>query len=238
MLKWLASLIASSFTFALADVLCDVCIAESDRERPIETAEDDEEAVELSACGSDRDSDGGRDDGGPAGAVFRGRMPASSASPCYKPVRVNSLMPDEEEACLTGAQDAAIAGLVTIVGLLVSLVYYVLLGAPASGVLSSASKGKISLKWRPSTHVQFWFAMLGGAVAFLHYFFLLKAFEGAPSTVLLPLVQVASVSVLVGSAIVAFYRSEPWITPTHALAYILMFIGGTPRAPPHEAALL
>ena len=61
---------------------------------------------------------------------------------------------------------------------------------------------------------------------FLHYFFFLKAFEGAPSTVLLPLVQVASVSVFLGSSVVALLRHEPWITPTHALAYLLMFIGG------------
>ena len=47
----------------------------------------------------------------------------------------------------------------------------------------------LHLRWGPTTHVQFWFAMLGGSMAFMHYFFLLKAFEGAPSTVLLPLVQ-------------------------------------------------
>ena len=62
------------------------------------------------------------------------------------------------------------------------------------------------LRWGPTTHVQFWFAMLGGSMAFMHYFFLLKAFEGAPSTVLLPLVQVASVSVLLGSSVVALTR--------------------------------
>lgn len=82
------------------------------------------------------------------------------------------------------------------------------------------------LRWGPTTHVQFWFAMLGGSMAFMHYFFLLKAFEGAPSTVLLPLVQVASVSVLVGSSVVSLIRNEPWITPTQGLAYALMFIGG------------
>ena len=82
------------------------------------------------------------------------------------------------------------------------------------------------LRWGPTTHVQFWFAMLGGSMAFMHYFFLLKAFEGAPSTVLLPLVQVASVSVLLGSSVVALTRNEPWITPVQGLAYALMFIGG------------
>ena len=102
------------------------------------------------------------------------------------------------------------------------------------------------------------FAMLGGTMSFFHYFFLLKAFEGAPSTVLLPLVQarlqlarvarggtravtvaaeparriaillsqVASVSVLLGSSVIAVLRREQWITPVHALAYVLMFVGG------------
>ena len=43
------------------------------------------------------------------------------------------------------------------------------------------------------------------------------------------LVQVASVSVLLGSSVVSLTRNEPWITPVHALAYILMFIGGARR---------
>ena len=134
------------------------------------------------------------------------------------------------EQSLTGAQDAAIAGIVTIVGVLASGVYWLLLSRAAVSAWEVGAKpGWTTLKWRPNTHLQFWFAMLGGAMAFLHYFFLLKAFEGAPSTVLLPLMQVASVSVLLGSSVVAIYRNEPWITPVHALAYILMFIGGARR---------
>ena len=123
----------------------------------------------------------------------------------------------------------------TVVGLFVSILYYVLFSRPARDALSTArATGGVTLKWRPNTHLQFWFAMLGGMVAFFHYFFLLKAFEGAPSTVLLPLVQVASVSVLIGSSVVALYRHEPWITPTHAFAYLLMFIGGVRHiAHPH-----
>jgi len=232
MLKWLLSLIASSFTFALADVLCDVCIAEHE-ERPIETAADDEEGVEMAQCASPTADEEASD----SKAILRARLQAGSDTPGYKPVGDRMSEPDEE-TCLTAAQDAAIAGIVTIVGLLVSVVYYVLLAPPARDALATGSRSGISLKWRPNTHLQFWFAMLGGAVAFLHYFFLLKAFEGAPSTVLLPLVQVASVSVLVGSAVVAFYRNEPWITPLHLLAYVLMFIGGILPACSGQLSLL
>jgi len=182
---------------------------------------------------------------------------------------------------------AARAGIVTILGLIVTVAYWFVTGPP--GGWSAESK----LKWSPFTHLQFWcarppparrrrcheprhepraprprrFAMLGGGMAFMHYFFLLKAFEGAPSTVLLPLVQahrslpaaaperraraaagptgrpapppqVASVSVLVGSSLLAIMRKEQWITPVHALAYLLMFIGGARRTTlPSRAAL-
>jgi len=116
----------------------------------------------------------------------------------------------------------ACAGLVTIAMLLITVAYNF---SPTGS--SGAERVEVTrLRWGPTTHVQFWFAMLGGSMAFMHYFFLLKAFEGAPSTVLLPLVQVASVSVLVGSSVVSLVRNEPWITPTQGLAYVLMFVGG------------
>ena len=130
-------------------------------------------------------------------------------------------VPHDELIALTGEQDAAIAGLVTILMLLGTVV--VTIGQAWS---SGGSSEVPHLHWGPTTHVQFWFAMLGGSCAFMHYYFLLKAFEGAPSTVLLPLVQVASVSVLLGSSVVSLTRNEPWITPVQGLAYVLMFVGG------------
>ena len=33
-------------------------------------------------------------------------------------------------------------------------------------------------------------------------------------------------AVLVGSSVIAVFRHELWITPTHAVAYALMFVGG------------
>jgi len=237
MLKWLASLMASSLTFALADILCDVCITEQPATPVVETAADDDEAEEV-------DDDPGRADGsGTAGAggddgsdsderemhVLSVLTPQSA--PLYKQLSSSSAhrkaLPSgassssralDEQGGLSGEQDTAIAGFVTIFGLLVTVVYM----AAAGG---SAIK-HAHFQWSPFTHLQFWFAMLGGSMAFLHYYFLLKAFEGAPSTVLLPLVQVASVSVLIGSSVVALLRNEPWITPTHAVAYLLMFVGG------------
>ena len=101
------------------------------------------------------------------------------------------------------------AGMLNTLGVVCSGLYMLWTQRGGSGAVSSIA----SLRWRPSTHLQFWFAMLGGGMNFLHYFFFLKAFEGAPSTVLLPLVQVASVSVFLGSSVVALLRHEPWLAP-------------------------
>ena len=236
MLKWLASLVFSSLTFAIADVLCDICIAERDEElKTVESAADDEdtelEEVDCSQAGASdakqdryaRDSDGLQ--------LLGVTLSRPNAGPRYKQVAGNgagramgswsSAQPaaQEELVALTGEQDAAIAGahspgmrsrrcvalarssalrgsphatlcrsppsgIVTILMLLVTVVYTI-----CQTWSSERSNEVLHLRWGPTTHVQFWFAMLGGSCAFMHYFFLLKAFEGAPSTVLLPLVQ-------------------------------------------------
>ena len=237
MIRWLTALVASSFTFALADVLCDICSTlaacgtlplhlfpsepripapsiacsakpaglqiaachdlslpacclcgsavteadEDERARNVETAADDDESadgIEMTPVGERYDEE------------------ERPNTPRYKQLSDpkgpdGELHPDQHEhgEGLSGAQDAAIAGIVTIIGLLVSILYWLLFGGSS---VPGGAGSSISLHWRPGTHLQWWFAMLGGAMAFLHYFFLLKAFEGAPSTVLLPLVQVRS----------------------------------------------
>jgi hypothetical protein len=66
-----------------------------------------------------------------------------------------------------------------------------------SGTLAGGARGEVVAAaqaavfvWGPTTHIEFWAAMAGGVLTFAHYYLLLKAFEGASSTVLLPLVQV------------------------------------------------
>ena len=80
-----------------------------------------------------------------------------------------------EEKGLTGAQDAAIAGIMNTLGVIVSGVYW-LLTNKASGGGAATGVAAFYLRWRPATHMQWWFAMLGGCMNFLHYFFFLKAF--------------------------------------------------------------
>ena len=129
MLKWLASLVCSSLTFAIADVLCDICIAEHDEDaKTVESAADDEgsegEVDMQSQAGAPgvkqdryvRDSDGGlqrlgvtlsRPNAAPRDKQISGdgqRTPTdwSSAQPAAQH--------EDELVALTGEQDAAVAG--------------------------------------------------------------------------------------------------------------------------------
>ena len=130
MLTWLASLVCSSLTFAIADVLCDICIAEHDEDaKTVESAADDEGSeneVELqSQTGTPgqskqeryvRDSDGGlqmlgvtlsRPNAGPRYKQISGDTPG-------RPTDWSSTQPavqhEDELVALTGEQDAAVAG--------------------------------------------------------------------------------------------------------------------------------
>ena len=232
MLKWLVSLLASSFTFAVADVLCDICIDEQhDDDEPLPPR------VETAADESDDDasaSPAGKRDGERGGIeMLRLRGSGDAKYVAVADATPSAAARDDDKAKeqgvqLTGEQDAAIAGLVTIFGLGVSLCYWSAT-SPGGQVLglgsSNAPTALSSLKWGRRRTCSSGSRCSAARWLFLHYYFLLKAFEGAPSTVLLPL-QVASVSVLLGSSVVAALKSEPWITPVHALAYVLMFVGG------------
>ena len=104
------ALVASSATFGLADVLCDICITEhevDEHDQTVETAadedEDEEEGVELSnsgmACTSVayQRSPTAAQHGALEAPTFDERLAASAAAV-------------EEEEGLSGSQDAAIAG--------------------------------------------------------------------------------------------------------------------------------
>ncbi len=255
--EWILTLLASSTTFALADVLCDICITES-HTIAIETAAVDDDDDDATDDDDTQQSTTRRNNSAHDGPTAESRLKAGPRRAHLRSLSAIALNTegdgeysqlkhsgfvdgdasisvsealtkdaghiggDDDGGTLSGEQDAAVAGIVTILLLVMATIYYEV--APSSS--GRATFHVSQLAWGPFTHVQFWFAMLGGAMAFLHYYFLLKAFEGAPSTVLLPLVQVASVSVLLGSSVIAIARHEQWIAPVHALAYLLMFVGG------------
>ena len=128
MLRWLMAIIASAFTFALADVLCDVCITESEADaQTVESAVDDEDAecsgvemssVSSSAAGSSMSRQGS---GGFSADALQQQTPlvprykalAPPSSKALDDIGHDDQHHGHEEAGLTGAQDAAIAGLVT-----------------------------------------------------------------------------------------------------------------------------
>lgn len=127
-----------------------------------------------------------------------------------------------------------------MIGLLATVSYWYIRAANVGVSMLDSEVGKLAggstskpvpemgdvFVWGPTTHIEFWAAVAGGMLTFAHYFLLLKAFEGASSTVLLPLVQVASVATLLGSAGVSLFRHEAWITARHLSAYVLLFVGG------------
>ena len=233
---WLLALVGGSLAFAIADILCDIVISEGDS-TSVESAEDSdaEEGTEM------------------ASTPRRSPVPSKASKPGYAQLQSTPVLPPRAEpawsepspakasyladgqsadASLSGTQDAAISGLVTATWLLGSVAYKLLL---APGALARASA--VEMRWRPDTHIEFWFAMLGGLCAFLHNFYLLKAFEGAPSTVLLPLIQVASIWVLLGSSVLAPFRGHSKAILTMAILTmeaILTMATGT-RALPRTA---
>ena len=219
---WLLALVGGSLAFAVADILCDIVISEGDTHE-VGSAEDSdtEEGVELAAISTPRRDASKALKPGYA-PVANQSTPALPSRSEHSPVKPSYLVDGQSaDASLSGTQDAAISGLVTATWLLGSVLYKLFL---APGALAHASG--VEMRWRPDTHIEFWFAMLGGLCAFLHNFYLLKAFEGAPSTVLLPLIQVASIWVLLGSSVLALFRGQRFMSPLHGLAYALMFVGG------------
>ena len=127
MLRWLASLVASSLTFAIADVLCDICIAEHEEDgKVVESAADDEgsaDEVEMqpqgSSAGAKREPYAREAEG-----LLGVTLSRPNAAPRYKQVAgkreaddddrwssTQSQVPhDDEPVALTGEQDAAVAG--------------------------------------------------------------------------------------------------------------------------------
>eukprot|EP00962_Isochrysis_galbana_P011443 scaffold3207_cov112-Isochrysis_galbana.AAC.1 len=223
MLTWLVALVASSFTFAVADILCDICITEDHHDHSlVQTADDDDdtgedhhellsdETAEGSELLSERvsgepddaeGSDAGSRDGGSMVDLMRAAAAGQrlESAPDAQVVQSRakgaakaswtSGMPvvrTTRDGTLSGEQDAAIAGLVTMLLVIGANIYWSIAARRAAG---GGYAEPPRLRWGPLTHLQFWLAMVGGAMNFFHYYFLLKAFEGAPSTVLLPLVQ-------------------------------------------------
>jgi len=71
------------------------------------------------------------------------------------------------------------------------------------------------------------YAVLGGVFSYFSYYFLIMAFDGSSSTVILPLVQVSSIWTLLGSIVQNSLQGTPWLKSYwHLAAYALLLIGG------------
>lgn len=147
---------------------------------------------------------------------------------------------DEEETThLVGDQNLAVGGLST------GLVMYILSlkrvhlhknavhynaerGAPGplSPAQSPADGPQLQFIWSPSHDLEWWMAAVGGILMFLHFFYLLRAYDGAPSTVINPLIQVSSTWMLLGSAVPAMMAGTTFIRPFDLFCYCIIVAGG------------
>ena len=121
MLTWLAALLGSSLTFALADVICDVCIEEKTEESATFTEDGtDDEGGEIKGSQSNKGSRGQSDDSNSEfsdAPDMRDLIRRREATPQYQKVSLHTPLTavgtselSPREPGLTGEQDAAIAG--------------------------------------------------------------------------------------------------------------------------------
>eukprot|EP00743_Colponemidia_sp_Colp-15_P009326 GILK01010194.1.p1 GENE.GILK01010194.1~~GILK01010194.1.p1 ORF type:complete len:383 (-),score=38.65 GILK01010194.1:98-1246(-) len=128
---------------------------------------------------------------------------------------------------LTAAQDACVASFVSF--LLVILLAF----TRTQPVVPTTDINAVILpEESASFSTELWaykvlMPIVAGPLSFASYFFLLCAFESASSTVILPLVQLSSLWMLLGSSAQRYLMNEPWMQhPVHLLAYILILLGG------------
>ena len=158
---WLLALVGGSLAFAIADILCDIVISEGDTHE-VGSAEDSdaEEGTEMTATPRRDASKAFKPGYAPVANQSTPALPPRGEPTWSEPSPVKaSYLADGQsaDASLSGTQDAAISGLVTATWLLGSVVYKLAL---APGALAHATA--VEMRWRPDTHIEFWFAMLGG----------------------------------------------------------------------------
>eukprot|EP00924_Labyrinthula_sp_SR-Ha-C_P001327 maker-scaffold_44-snap-gene-0.47-mRNA-1 protein AED:0.00 eAED:0.00 QI:90/1/1/1/1/1/2/64/391 len=115
---------------------------------------------------------------------------------------------------IDGEQDVAVAGLVSLV-----FSYFL-----SFNRLSKASPGSFS--WSFTEDIEWWLASVGGMLLFLHYLYVLWAYDSAPSTVINPLVQMSSVSVLLFSFFPSLLTNSTFIKPLDLFCYFIIVLGG------------
>eukprot|EP01112_Ceratiomyxa_fruticulosa_P016669 TRINITY_DN5078_c0_g2_i1.p1 TRINITY_DN5078_c0_g2~~TRINITY_DN5078_c0_g2_i1.p1 ORF type:complete len:358 (+),score=32.94 TRINITY_DN5078_c0_g2_i1:526-1599(+) len=128
-----------------------------------------------------------------------------------------AMKPKKGEGKLNGDQDAAVSGLVMLI----------------VGVVWHYTGMQGSIVWNPVLPAC-WLALIAGSFQCVALLCLLKAFETAPSTVVVPLMQLSAVFVLPISVLVTLlsYRFDilashhTAIHPLHLIAFVLIFVGG------------
>jgi len=248
---WLLAIVGSTVSWAIADLILDVTIGEEPEGAP------DKQAAVVSAIvqpelGSDDDlpddeslSTAATSSTAGAEGVQQRRRPRKNSDPEKKGlIRSNSgtspsagshaVTPHGGHQHMTGDQDTAVAGLVTLL-----IVYAMCLQRWIShrrlaqdfeqkrlaGDYSQVSSG-VGGVWSPFHDHEWWVAALSGLLLFWHYQTLYWAYDTAPSTVINPLLQVSSTWVLLGTAIPAMITGSNFIQPFDLFCYAIIVVGG------------
>ncbi len=132
---------------------------------------------------------------------------------------------DDDEEEMDGIQDCGIAGVTTGACMYVLSLRRVYLHKTAGSWITT-NPGSSYFLWSPNEDLEWWLAAVSGGLMFLHYLFLLMAFDSAPSTVIMPLIQVSSTWMLLGSAIPAALTGSTFIRPFDLLCYFIIVLGG------------
>jgi len=239
---WLLAIVGSTVSWALADLILDVTIGEESATGP---SQQQQQQTGSAEDGSDDAADEGdeRGEDGPhvelTSLTKRNRDAPGSTAAAPTTVRTPSprlrRLAKKKDTHMTGDQDTAVAGLVTLV-----IVYVMCFlrwtshrklarefeAKRAAGMDVAGLSSGVGGVWSPFHDFEWWVAALGGVLLFWHYQTLYWAYDTAPSTVINPLLQVSSTWVLLGTGIPAMLTGADFIQPFDLFCYAVIVVGG------------
>jgi len=201
MCDWIFPLVISGGCYGFADTLCDIVIHQDEGKKDGKTVHYDE----LNDTSISDVSIG----------------PSSDAQP-KSPVLKSPGLKSKEVHQLSGIQTVFICTLVTYIA--VAIYFYFIMWNHESYLEWIGGKSFI---FQEKYDGKFYNALLGGVFSFLCYFYVLKAFESAPSTVILPLLQFPSIFIFILSSATKYFQGLVWLErKIHVVAYVFIFLGG------------
>ncbi|KAH9253728.1 hypothetical protein BASA81_008346 [Batrachochytrium salamandrivorans] len=233
---WILAIVGSTVSWAVADLILDVTIGEANEHAPPPSSSAVTTSGQVKSDPGNEDSDDGDEDS----LLSRSSSSSSTARKRHRKLPIQPLSPsgvvvtataaNGSQPHMTGDQDTAVAGVVTL--FIVYLMCFMRWTShrklarefkPIPGGPATSGVGGL---WSPFHDFEWWVAALGGILLFSHYQTLYWAYDHAPSTVINPLLQVSSTWVLLGTAVPAFFFGGTFIQPFDLFCYAIIVFGG------------